>query len=137
MAWDQTEDSGRKYQVEQNPGRLRSWGTGRARAQPRPAQSTQHQGDKEGGDPFQLQQQVADGRANQPSPVVCLPAGGVAPHGVQRRVRRVIRGQRKEEEARGHKKHHARDFIQATVAGRGQCQFEWLHRGIRGACRLR
>jgi hypothetical protein len=49
----------------------------------------------------------------------------------------MIGGQRKEEEARGHQEHHACDFIQATVAGRGQCQFEWLHRGIRGACRLR
>ena len=130
MTRDQTEDGGRKYQVEQNPGDLGGWGTGRARAQPRPAQSAQHQGDEEGGDAFQLQQQVADGRADHPSPVVGLPAGSA--HGVQGRIRGVIGSQRKEEEARGHKEHHACDFIQATVAGRGQCQFEWLHGGYAG-----
>src|ERR1700723_3595567 len=59
-----------------------------------------------------------------------VPAGSA--HGVQGWIRGVIGSQRKEEEARGHKEHHACDFIQATVAGRGQCQFEWLHGGYAG-----
>ena len=61
-----------------------------------------------------------------------------SPHGVEGRIRRAIGGQRKEEEACGHQQHHAGHFIQATVARRGQCQFEWLHRGyaVLAACAM-
>ncbi len=124
MARDEAEEGGREDQVEKNAGHFRSGGSGRAGSQPRPPQHTEQQGDHESGDSLHLQQHVTEESANQPSPVVCLPA-----HGVEGRVGWTIGGQGEEEEARGHQQHHAGYFIQPTVARRGQCQFKWLHQG--------
>ena len=116
MAEHEAEDGGREHQIKENAGHFRTQGAGRPRSQPSPPQRAQHKGDHKGGNPFQLQQDVADRGTDEPDPVVRRPADRA--HRVKGWVRRVIRRQGEEKEARGHQQNHAGYFIQATVARR-------------------
>ncbi len=120
----QTEDSRRDEQEQREAGELRHRRPDGARTDPAHTQQAKHQRQAEGGEAFELEEEIADRGAEDAGPVV---RNGVA-DGVERRVRRAVGDEREEQEAGRGDERHADQLIEPAVAGGRESDLEWLHR---------
>ncbi len=112
----QPEDGGQKGERQNGAHPAQPRQPAGARTHPGPAQPAQPQGQEEGGDANGLQQQVAEGCAEEADPIADGMGAGRARGGIQRRVRGMVRGQRKQDEQRGQHHHQPQEDVEGAAA---------------------
>src|ERR1700723_3013232 len=122
---EQAEESGREEEAQHDADGFCAGRTGGSRAHPRPAEGADEKRDEVCGDALDLEDEVAEMRADWANPV----ANGAWAGSVEGWVSGAIGEERKEKEEPGGGHQQADEFIQAAVAGRGEDQSNGFHRG--------
>lgn len=101
MSGQQASQRWSEDQAEHNPDEFSPGRTSGAREQPGPSQRAGQQRQAERGDTLELQQQIADPRADEPGPVVRRPADCVSANRVERGVGGTIGDESEKKKDRG------------------------------------